>query len=150
MKKLILLIIVIQILMNSIQGQNTMDSLKIDTIKLHQHSITINYPASFYKNENIMEYGGYSFFYASPISISYISIMEAANSKMSFGEDCIITDKVESEHRFTEKGICPLKGYFRCDYYKGTRIKISYSNVAECEHSFFDYLLDSVIVKSHN
>ena len=127
-----------------IQGQDITDSLKIDTVKLYHNTIIIKYPENFYKSEQSEEYGGIFIYYASRPPISHVIIMEATNSKMDFGEDCIMTDKTELEHRYTEKGVCPLRGYYRSDTYKGTRIKISYESVSECEYLLFDYILDSV------
>ena len=133
----------------NVQGQNLMDSLKTDTIKLYQDSIIIKYPANFHKNKSPTEHGVVIFTYTSRLRpISSISIMEASNSRFYFGKNCEIIEKTESEHCYTEKGFCPLKGYYRSNIYKKTRIIIAYENVSECELSLFDYILDSAIVKS--
>jgi hypothetical protein len=130
-----------------IQGQNFIDSLKTDTIKLYQHTIIIKYPANFHKRESV-ERGGFNCTYASLLRpISLISIMEESNAEFHFGKDCIILDKTESEHCYTEKGFCYLKGYYRSNIYKRTRITIAYQNVPECELSLFEYIFDSAIVK---
>jgi hypothetical protein len=130
------------------QGQNLTDSLKTDTIKLHQGLIIIKYPANFRKKESPIEHGGRFITYMSqPRPISLITIMEADNSLFDFGKNCVIIDKTESEHCYTEKGFCPLKGYYRSNIYKKTRITIAYENVSECELSLFDYILGSAIVK---
>lgn len=147
MKRIILLMIIMCLFFSSIQGQDLVDSLKTDTIELYQYSIVIKHPASFYKKEYMLENGGRSISYASRPPISFITIMESANSQMDFGVNCIITDKIELEYRNIEKGICPLKGYYRIDYYKGTRIKVSYQVVSECELLLFDYILDSISIK---
>ena len=148
MKRTILLMIVICLFFGSIKGQNLMDSLKVDTIELYQNVVVIKYLENFHKKKLTLEYGGTSISYASQPPISVISVIEEANTEMKFGDKCIITSKTELEDFYTEKGICPLKGYYRSDYYKGTRIIISYANVSECEHSLFDYILDSVIIVS--
>jgi len=147
MKKIVLLIIVTCLFLSSAQGQNLIDFLKIDTVELYHYSIIIKHPVNFYKKETSLEYGGRSISYASQLPISFISIIEAANTEMDFGKNCVITDKTEMEHHYTEKGVCALKGYYRSDYYKGTRIIISYESVPECELSLFDNILDSVIIK---
>jgi hypothetical protein len=148
MRRIILLMIVMFLFFSFIQGQNLIDSLKIDTIELHQHFVFIKCPVNFYKQESSLEYGGRAISYASQPPISIITVIESANSEMDFGKDCVITDKIELEYRYTKKGICPLKGYYRSDRYKKTRIILSYENVSECEHSLFDYILDSVIINS--
>ena len=90
------------------------------------------------KKESSLEYGGRGISFASQPPISIITVTESANSKIDFGDNCIINGKFDLEDRYTEKGICQLKGYFRSDYYKGTHIIISYANVSECEHTLFN------------
>jgi hypothetical protein len=148
MKKIIILMIVMCLFFSFTIGQNLSDSIKIDSIKLHQYFIILKHYVNFHKNEISLEYGGRCIFYTSQPSISFISVMEAANSEMDFGDSCTIIYKTELEHCYIKRGFCPLKGYYRSDYYKGTRITISYANVSECECPLFDYILDSVnIVK---
>ena len=147
MKRMISFIIVMHLFFSSIQGQNLIDSLKTDTIELHQCLIIVKYPALYNKKESSLEYGGRGISFASQPPISIITVTESANSKIDFGDNCIINGKFDLEDRYTEKGICQLKGYFRSDYYKGTHIIISYANVSECEHTLFEYILDSVSIK---
>lgn len=144
MKKTISLIIVIYAFIGFIKGQNAMDSLKSDTIELCQYTIVIDVPLNYHKSQNSLEYGGCSFTFAAQPAISIIGIMVAANSDMDFGEYSIISDKIETEHSHIEKGICSPEGFFRCDYYKGTRIKIFYKNVSENNKLLFDGILNSV------
>ena len=146
MKKCILFVNIVCLFFSSIQGQNLIDSLNIDTIKLFQNTVIIKYPKNFHKMESSGEHGELFISYASKPPISVISIMVASNSRFDFGKDCIMTEKTESEHRHTEKGVCALRGYYRSDIHKRTRITISYESVSECEHSLFDYILDSVVV----
>lgn len=131
------------------KGQSIVDSFRIDTIKLYHYFVILKHPIDFHKNEISLEYGGRYVFYTSQPPISFISLLESANSEMHFGDSCTIIDKTELEHCYIEKGICPLKGYYRCDFYKGTRIIISYENVSKCKLSEFDYILDSVIIKKN-
>ena len=134
----------------SIEAQNAIDSLKTDTIKLKQHIVVIKYPSNYYKNETTIDngdYGGKSVSFASKPPISIIVVMEAPNSKIDFGENSVITDEKELDYCYMEKGFCPFKGFFRCDTYKNSCIKIAYENVSECEKQLFDSILDDVIIK---
>lgn len=115
-----------------------------DTISFYQHQLIISYPKHFIRTQRNLDYGGKAYTYSATPPISFITVMESTNTMRVFGEKCLLVSKFETEDRVTEKGVCLLKGYYRVDYFKKSRISITYEVVSECDLPYYDSLLDTV------
>jgi hypothetical protein len=149
MKHIILQITLLLLTYTTVKGQFFLDSTKIDTLEFYQNLVIIKYPINFVKIENSLDYGGTIIYYTSQPPRSIITVMEATNSEFDFGKNCIITDEYVHENRYTTKGICLLNEYFRSDFFRGSRIIITYQNVSDSDYKLFEFLMDSIIVNNY-
>lgn len=144
MKYVILIWIYFGFLGLSVYGQETVMLNRTDTISFYHYRLIIPYPNHFNRSERNLDHGGKAYTFSATTPINFITVMESTNTMRVFGEKCSVVSKTETEDRVTEKGVCLLKGYYRVDYFKKSRIAITYELVSECDLLYFDSLLDRV------
>lgn len=145
MKYLIIFLLML-LLGNEINAQNSIKETTTDTIEFFSHQLIINYPAQYKIKKSNISFGGIGIVFSSSPPLSFISIIEAANTELVFGDDCEELIKYEMVDRIVHKGFCPLKGYYRVDFFKESNIKVSYQVVPSCELEVFNAYLDSAIL----
>jgi hypothetical protein len=128
-------------------GAQETNSLSItDTIEYFHYKLVIKRPSQFLMKKSKMTHGGNAITFSSNPPLSFIAVIEAANTEINLGDDCNETIEYELNDRFVAKGFCPFKGYYRVDRFKNSRIKICYQVVPTCELEAFEEFLDSAVL----
>jgi hypothetical protein len=134
------------LLCSRITAQNAIEGTTTDTIEFFSEQLIMSYPAQYKIKKSNISFGGIGIVFSSSPPLSFISIIEAANTELVFGDDCEELIKYEMVDRVVHKGFCPLKGYYRVDFFKASNIKVSYQVVPSCELEEFNAYLDSAIL----
>jgi len=151
MKKIVFGILFSLFFIFTLSGQNKIDSLVMDTVKIGNRTILLKVPhfSSLCKQIYGYEEGTFIDYPFIDTSLLFIHVGSMVERPFYKGfQACDLKEEIKNDTVISYRGVCGVN-YFREDYYKQYRTTIVYKNISSNYISLFDFIMDNVQIFLH-